>query len=283
MDTSNISDAKEIQKDILAKLLAVCEENNLRVFAEGGTLIGAVRDAAFISYDDDIDTAMLREDYDKLMEIGPSCFEYPYFFQSAYTDEGYYRPHIQIRRTDTCGALRHELPYVNFNQGIFIDVFPYDGVPDDTFFGRIHWYRIQVLKKLMSMLYSPIPPKNPIKRIVKNCLRPLNKVIKREKCYKHFDNVCKRYSKTSDTLTLISFNSKYRQRLLKREWFAETIYCKFDEMILPCPSGYDGILTSKYGDWRTPSDSGTFHGDVVFDVNRSYKEVVKDRKEERND
>ena len=75
MGNDNISVVKSIEKDILKKLLSVCEENNLRIFADGGTLLGAVREQHFISYDDDIDMAMLREDYDKLMEIGPSCFE----------------------------------------------------------------------------------------------------------------------------------------------------------------------------------------------------------------
>ena len=277
METSDISKAKEVQKDILRKLLEVCEENNLRVFAEGGTLIGAVRENAFISYDDDIDMAMLREDYDKLMEIGPSCFEYPYFFQSAYTDEGYFRPHIQIRRTDTCGALRQELPYVQFNQGIFIDVFPYDGVPKDNIEGRIHWYRIQFLKKFMSMLYSPIPPQNIIKRIVKNALSFLGKFVGRKVCYRHFEKLCSKYSGKSETVTLLSFNVNYRQRLLEKKWFDEVVYFKFDEMILPCPAGYDGILTSKYGDWKTPSREGIAHGDILFDTEKSYKEIREER------
>ena len=55
-----------VQMDLLQELLRVCNEHGLRVFADSGTLIGAVREKGFIPWDDDIDVAMLRNDYDKL-------------------------------------------------------------------------------------------------------------------------------------------------------------------------------------------------------------------------
>lgn len=274
MDDYDISQVQEIEKDILKKLLEVCEKNNIRIFAEGGTLIGAVREQKFISYDDDIDMAMMREDYDRFMEIGPSLFEYPYFFQSAYTDEDYLRPHIQIRRTDTCGALVEELPYVKFNQGIFIDIFPYDGVPDDNIEGKLHWLSIQGIKKFMAMLYNPVPSNSIVKRLIKKFAAPFRNVFDSKSCYKLYEKVCRKYSGKSDVITLISFNKEYRQRLLKREWFDDVVYYNFDELKLPCPIGFDQILTAKYGDWHTPSKDGICHGEIKFDTTRSYKEYI---------
>ena len=70
-----------VEMELLKKLLEVCEKHHLRIWAEGGTLLGAVREKGFIPWDDDIDMAMPREDYDKLQTIAKDQFKAPFFFQ----------------------------------------------------------------------------------------------------------------------------------------------------------------------------------------------------------
>ena len=80
--THEMKKAWAVMLDLLAELDRVCKKNNIKYYANGGTMLGAVRHKGFIPWDDDIDVMMFREDYDRLMEIGPKEFTYPYFFQN---------------------------------------------------------------------------------------------------------------------------------------------------------------------------------------------------------
>ena len=115
-----------VELDLLNELLRVCNKYNIKIFASGGTMLGAVRHKGFIPWDDDIDMGMLRKDYDKLCKIANKEFQYPYFFQTNYTDPGTLRGHAQLRNSNTTSFLQNEGSEYSFNQGIFIDIFPMD-------------------------------------------------------------------------------------------------------------------------------------------------------------
>ena len=119
-----------IQMDLLTQLINVCQQNDIKMWVGGGTLLGTIRHHGYIPWDDDIDVMMLREEYDKLMAIGKDAFEHPYFFQNAYTDSGYSLGHAQLRNSLTA-AIRPADSFKLYNQGIFIDIFVLDAVPED--------------------------------------------------------------------------------------------------------------------------------------------------------
>ena len=68
-DKKVLTKLHEVQLHILADFKNVCEKYDLSYFVVYGTAIGAVRHQGFIPWDDDIDVAMLREDYDKFCEV----------------------------------------------------------------------------------------------------------------------------------------------------------------------------------------------------------------------
>ena len=123
-----------VELDLLAEFDRVCRKYDLKYCADGGTLLGAVRHQGYIPWDDDLDVAMLRRDFEKLNEIAPKEFKKPYFWQTEETDPGSARGHAQLRNSDTTSIIALEYKHQrhnNFNQGIFIDIFPFDTVIDD--------------------------------------------------------------------------------------------------------------------------------------------------------
>ena len=275
INNQELSKVRKVEKQLLGELLRVCAENNLKIFADGGTLLGAVREKGFIKDDDDIDLAMPRADYDKLVELSDH-FKPPYFLQSAYTDIDYIRPHMQLRMDNTCGALKDELQYVPFHQGIFIDIFPFDGVVQNKFNGKIQWIRIQFYKHFLTFFWGHIPSESKIKAKIKALLHPISRVLNREIVYKKFECLCKKYSANPEYITLLSFNKNYNLRTLNAEWYRGTVYIKFDDITIPVPIEYEKVLTAKFGDWRTPTP-GTMHGDTIFSTEKNYKIIREEQ------
>jgi lipopolysaccharide cholinephosphotransferase len=97
-DEATLKKVQQTEMEILRDFIKVCDENNLTWFGDAGSGIGAIRHKGFIPWDDDIDMMMFRDDYEKLCKVAQEEFEYPYFFQTEYTDVGSLRGHTQLSR-----------------------------------------------------------------------------------------------------------------------------------------------------------------------------------------
>ena len=73
--------------DILGETIRVCQKHNIPYFVIGGTAIGALYDQAILPWDDDIDLVMLREDYDKFVQIAPDWLKEDLVLQTVYTEK----------------------------------------------------------------------------------------------------------------------------------------------------------------------------------------------------
>lgn len=59
--------------DMLLWLDDLCSQNGIQYWIDAGTLLGAVRHGGFIPWDDDIDVAMPREDYERFLAVVDSA------------------------------------------------------------------------------------------------------------------------------------------------------------------------------------------------------------------
>ena len=157
----------EIKQVLLKELLHFhhfCEEHGLRYFLDSGTLLGAVRHKGFIPWDDDIDVAMPRPDYERLRELYPK-----------HNTAGNYVLH-DYRRNPACPYPFLKISDENtlmlvpgkddiFPMGLFIDIFPLDGMPETGRAMRRHAKRIKFLRNLsvLSALHTGIKGRSPLK------------------------------------------------------------------------------------------------------------------------
>ena len=115
------------QLETMVEIDRICREQGLRYYLIGGTLLGAVRHKGFIPWDDDLDIAMPRKDYDRFMEIGQRFLRDKYFLQNYETEECCFIPFAKVRVNGTIFK-EAVVAHLNCHHGVFVDIFPLDRV-----------------------------------------------------------------------------------------------------------------------------------------------------------
>ncbi|MBQ5841008.1 MAG: LicD family protein [Clostridia bacterium] len=263
-----------VQLDLLEQLGQVCQKHGLRYFASGGTLLGAVRHKGYIPWDDDIDIQMPREDYERLLQVAPTEFAEPYFFQTAYNDVQFSRGHAQLRNSNTTAIMLTEKGKYSFNQGIFIDIFPLDGVGDTASALAKQRKRVQFWNRLLSLTVRY--PANTNKSFAKGLLHGILRWLPYRPLYRRMEKACRQYEGAStERVALISFDAYNDKLVFPRRCLEETVWLPFESTTIPAPAGYDEMLTIQYGDYMTMRQENTYHGGLLFDTERCYVDYIR--------
>ena len=280
--TSQMKRVWSIQMEITRHILDVCNHHGLKVWADWGTLLGAVRENGFIPWDDDIDLMMMRDDYEKLLLLADSEFRHPYFLQSFHTEKQYYRGHAQVRYDGTAAILPDDIEQP-FNQSIFVDIFVYDNIPDckgpewKRALRRAKWAQ----KCLLTAYYKSFSIKKPVTSVKFLIARTACLLCGPRNIYRFYERQFTQFnSQESECVSCPTYDRRQIDRETKRkEWYNETVMMKFEDMELPVPAGYDNVLTTLYGsDYMKPCQAPSGHGEVIFDTERSYVEVLREIK-----
>jgi lipopolysaccharide cholinephosphotransferase len=273
-----------VELDLLTQVDNVCSKYGIKYFASGGTLLGAIRHQGFIPWDDDIDLAMTRSEYDRLCDIASKEFTYPYFFQTEYTDHGSLRGHAQVRNSLTTGILKGELKSgKKINQGIFIDIFPLDGVSDNQHEYVMSINKIQKLKAnylfYNKLAYPGILNLKSLKSVVKNVLSFFMKEYSKKhisSLYFDFEKECSRFNcENTKFLSMLSFRADDKRLYIEKVSTNKIKRVKFEFISLPILEDYDTLLKRQYGDYMVMKHDQSYHGGIIFDTDKPYTEYLK--------
>lgn len=264
-----------VQLSMLDEVERICRKYGLRYFADSGTLIGAVRDKGYIPWDDDIDLAMLREDYERFVKVAPRELGEGLKLQTVYTEENYLRGHAQIRDGRTTGY-NEEDARAGYNCGIFIDIFPLDGMPDGKLAARLWAFQVRLCWMVLYTWYryDYYEKKTLAGRLLHGFGRLLN--IPMRRAYRRYEMVCARYKgKHTKRVCDTVFISQLAKNTWERKWFEDVVYLPFENRQIPAPVGYDGRLRAEYGEYWKPAKAPTMHGGLVLDPDIPYEEYLK--------
>lgn len=283
----NIREVQLVQLDILKQVIALCEKHNIKYYAVYGTLLGAVRHKGFIPWDDDIDIAMLRPDFDRFCEIAEKELPKPYFLQTHKTDPEYYLHIARVQNLDTT-LVEQAYSHLNIKFGICVDIYPLDGVSNDAsvekqiekfrFYRR--WYGL--------CMTSWIDARKCWKKYVKLLLGKVINLF----CYGYkpvqffYDKMEELYRTTSyETAREYvadwhTFDININIAVYKKEIFATTRKAMFEDIEIAIPGKAEELLEYMYGDFmRLPPEEKrvAHHGYVAIDTKTAYIEYIKNK------
>lgn len=268
-----------IQLDLLSKLLEVCNRNGIEISVFAGTMLGAVRHKGFIPWDDDIDICLTRENYKKLVAVAYDEFTGDYFFQNALSDRKFFIGYSRLRNSNTTGIIKwNNSP--DYNNGIYIDIFPLDGYRDDIISLNFQFVLRAIIKKLCSA-YCSIPcEENGLKRVGSIFLHStIFKLISYESLVSCYDSVLQMY-KNSKKVSLLTHSKNFvRKYWCMKDDLKNLINMRFELLMVPIPRNYNEILCHMYGNYMEfpPVEKrGTWHDDsLILDPDICYKEFMR--------
>lgn len=277
-----------VEMDLLMEFVRVCEKHHLQYYAMGGTLLGAVRHHGFIPWDDDIDLLMPRKDYNKLLAIGAEEFHHPYFMSCPATEYKFWRTHVQIRNSETTGAIKDDEARNN-NKGIFIDIFVLDVVPDTKEERLKHRKEIKDCYWIANadmnwVAYKANHDTGFLKSLIKNCyFKLLVNDAYYKRTFKKYNALAGKYQ-DADYQSVAHTSLIYDEtRVWNKSDFEETEQVDFEFLKITIPKGYHHILSVQYGDdyMSLPKKIiPTTHGGLKIDTEKPYTYYYKNNQKE---
>lgn len=264
-----------VELDLLLEFQRICAKHELRYFAFGGTMLGAIRHHGFIPWDDDIDVAMPMNDYTRLQDIAKNEIAEPYCLQTPYLDPGSYFSFMKLRNSQTT-FMSKVFQAQTFNQGAFIDIFPLVECPPEK------------MKEQREKIYPCIMRcSNYMKRGSESILNnvqlqrmqeyhtddPMREYesIMREFCNPAYRN-CGYYTHSSLFFDYNEYHS------WKSDWWAGDVLMDFEVTKIPVPIGWKDILTEYYGNFMVmpPAEQRvSIHSNMIIDMQRPYTDYIK--------
>lgn len=256
-DAEALKKLQETELDILLVIAAFCKERGIEWFMDSGTALGAMRHGGFIPWDDDIDIGMMRGDYERFIELAQDGLPAGYSLQTFDNNETFAGLFAKVYKEGTAFHTKETIE-AGCDQGIFVDVFPYDVLAADEG-QRVRQLKTARTWQSVSYLYHAktitVPHKGFMGAVERFGCRIAHYLVRaftnRQAIERRFDTSRVFEGPASDEVILLSWPTMKPCRVQDMVPPATASFCGHELPIAAKPESY---LENMYGDWRAIPD-----------------------------
>lgn len=271
-----MTDLQEAEFDMLRVVLGICEQLNITYYLVCGTALGAVKYHGFIPWDDDVDIAIKRSDYEVFCEKAPSLLPEGLFLQTADSDPEFPQIYGKVRNTATT-FIETSVSELNINHGIYVDVFPLDGYPKARWRQIVLEFKKKILHLQLASAYKMDPSIKPTTKAFILMERMCGFDRRIQKTVKRLNRALSQYSPEVSDLWCNHGNWQGKLEYASKEQYGSGAWAMFEGLKVRIPEKYDEYLSQKYGDWRADLPIGQqvgHHYTEVIDLKRPYTDYI---------
>lgn len=273
---NDLKELHEVEFDMLLHVRRICEKYHLTYYLSGGTFLGAVRHQGFIPWDDDMDIALPREDYQKFIEVVNGELPEGIEFKSYASDKNYHHPVARLMNHEVC--VKNNSYSEARIEPAWIDIFPLDGMPDARISLTMH--KIYLLWRKVTIgwaNYENLQDSKPNRPWYEKILMFIGTTLKPG----HFMDLTKQYRKLEEALmrypaatskVYMNFNGIYRFNSImsKEYYYGDGALYTFEGQQFPAPTNYDAYLTKIYGDYMKlpPEEKRNHHNTTIVRIDQ---------------
>ena len=260
-----MDDKRKLQSIILIianEIDRICKENDIKYFMDSGTQLGAIRHGGFIPWDDDFDIGMRRSEFERFIDICRKTLNSEQFYLETAEDVGYGFSFAKIHLNKT-EIIEDFSKNAKVHRGIFVDIFPYDNIPDFFINRKIFLFKNHILKNMI-WIKENYGDEIHRKQFQYKVLKLLGMAVPLAVLKQRREQLIQKYNRIE---TRCCFTSDYPHNIFQCIWLDDIVRYPFEDTSFLGVRKYDELLQVLYGNYMEipPIEKRIVHSNYKVD------------------